>query len=77
MDKERGKEVQMITLREVTEDRLALFDADAFIQTACPRISIDGENFSRPVLSAIQAEALFGLWDCKDPQSFLERSSWL
>lgn len=75
---EHGKTVSIITLREVTEDRLAQFrDVNVFIQTACPRISLDGETFSRPVLSAPQAEALFELWRGGDVDFFLERSSWL
>ncbi len=75
---EKGKEVQMITLREINEDRLALFrKVDAFIQTACPRISIDGETFSRPVLSIPQTEALFEIWSGKATNTFLEKPSWL
>ncbi|MCL4437261.1 MAG: diphthamide biosynthesis enzyme Dph2 [Thaumarchaeota archaeon] len=75
---EHGREARLITLREVTEERLAPFrDLDAFIQTACPRISIDGSVFSRPVLSTPQAEALFRLWEGKDISAFLERSSWV
>ncbi|MEE9585929.1 MAG: diphthamide biosynthesis enzyme Dph2 [Nitrososphaerales archaeon] len=75
---EHGKEVQMITLREVTEDRLALFrNIDVFIQTACPRISVDGETFSRPILSIPQTEALFELWSGKEPNTFLEKPNWL
>jgi 2-(3-amino-3-carboxypropyl)histidine synthase len=62
----------------VTEERLApLRDVDAFIQTACPRISIDGSVFSRPVLSTPQAEALFDLWGGKALPAFLERPSWV
>ncbi|MFQ6134999.1 MAG: diphthamide biosynthesis enzyme Dph2, partial [Nitrososphaerales archaeon] len=75
---DHGKEVQMITLREVTEDRLALFrNVDIFIQTACPRISVDAETFSRPVLSLPQTEALFELWNSREPRTFLEKPHWL
>jgi 2-(3-amino-3-carboxypropyl)histidine synthase len=75
---EFGRDAQLITLREVTEERLAPFrDVDAFIQTACPRISIDGSVFSRPVLSTPQAEALFDLWGGKALPAFLERPSWV
>ncbi len=75
---DQGREVQMITLRELTEDRLALFrNVDAFIQTACPRISIDGETFSRTVLSIPQTEALFEIWSGNEPKAFLERPLWL
>jgi len=72
------KKAQLISLREITEDRLALFQGiDAFIQTACPRISLDGESFSKPVLSLPQAEALFELMDGRDLNEFLKKSCWL
>ena len=72
------KKVQLISLREITEDRLALFrGVDAFIQTACPRISLDGESFSKPVLSLPQAQALFELMDGRELNEFLEKSCWL
>jgi 2-(3-amino-3-carboxypropyl)histidine synthase len=74
----RGRRVQLIAMREITNDRLnVLTDLDAFIQTGCPRISIDGYVFSKPVLSAPQAEALFMLIDGKDPGDFLVRGHWL
>jgi 2-(3-amino-3-carboxypropyl)histidine synthase len=73
-----GKEVQMITLREITEDRLSIFtNIDGFIQTACPRISIDGENFSKPILSIPQIETLFRIWDGNDLGDFLEKPLWV
>ena len=73
-----GKEVQMITLREITEDRLSTFtNIDGFIQTACPRISIDGENFSKPILSIPQIETLFRIWDGNDLGDFLEKPLWV
>jgi 2-(3-amino-3-carboxypropyl)histidine synthase len=73
-----GKKVQILTLREITEDRLAIFrDIDAFIQTACPRISLDGVTYSRPVLSIPQTEALFDLWKGIMPEDYLEKPHWL
>ena len=75
---EHGKEVQLITLREITEDRLAMFNnINAFVQTACPRISIDGETFSRPVLSLPQTEMLLDIWEGKEPKAFLEKTCWV
>jgi len=75
---EYGKVVQPITLREITDERLVIFkNIDAFIQTACPRISIDGETFSKPILSIPQIEALFNIWDGKEPEVFLEKPLWL
>jgi 2-(3-amino-3-carboxypropyl)histidine synthase len=75
---EYGKVVQPITLREITDERLVIFkNIDAFVQTACPRISIDGETFSKPILSIPQIEALFNIWDGKEPEVFLEKPLWL
>ena len=75
---EHGKDVQMITIREITEERLAIFtNIEAFIQTACPRISIDGETFSKPILSIPQIESLFKIWEGEEPGDFLEKPLWL
>jgi 2-(3-amino-3-carboxypropyl)histidine synthase len=62
---ERYKEVILIALTEVTADRLQLFDADAFIEIACPRISTDNP-FNKPVLSVPQAYALIALLEGKE-----------
>jgi len=57
-----GKKVYHIILSEVTEENLQYFiDLDAFIQTGCPRISIDDqERFSRPILNYEQYLILIG-----------------
>ena len=74
----RGKDVRLIALREVTEDRLAMFpEIEAFIQTSRPRISIDGYTFSRTVLSSPQADALLKLLDGEDLGDFLVQGHWL
>jgi 2-(3-amino-3-carboxypropyl)histidine synthase len=60
-----GKYVRLIALTEVTDERLRVFnDIDAFIQVACPRLSIDDE-FSRPLLSVPQAYAMLSILDRK------------
>ncbi len=75
---DKGKQVAVIAMREVTDVRLGEFRGiDVFIQTACPRISVDGETFDRPVLSAPQAEALLLVLEGKDLGEFLERGHWL
>jgi 2-(3-amino-3-carboxypropyl)histidine synthase len=75
--RKHGREVLLIALRDITEERLAAFrDIEAFIQTACPRLSTD-DHFSKPVLSVPQAEALIGLWEGRDPGEFLLRAHWL
>jgi 2-(3-amino-3-carboxypropyl)histidine synthase len=74
-----GKKVQLIALREITSARLdELAGIDAFIQTGCPRISVDGYTFSKPVLSVPQAEELIRLLSGQtvDADLFV-RKNWL
>jgi 2-(3-amino-3-carboxypropyl)histidine synthase len=69
--------VQLIALTEVTNDRLMVFNnIDAFIQVACPRISIDNE-FTKPVLSVPQANALIRLLNKESIDDFLQIPHWL
>ncbi len=73
-----GRRVVQLAMRDVTPERLApLRDVDAFVQTACPRISIDGFNFDRPVLSIPQADALVRLLEGREIGEFLERPKWI
>ncbi|GIL65398.1 hypothetical protein Vafri_19153 [Volvox africanus] len=67
----REKEVPytLILMSEVSPPRLAMFpDLDAFVQIACPRLSIDwGEVFSRPTLTPYEAlvalDVVPGWWE--------------
>ncbi len=73
-----GRKVVRIALRDITPERLAPYrEIDAFIQTACPRISIDGFTFDRPVLSIPQADALVALMEGREMGEFLERPKWI
>jgi 2-(3-amino-3-carboxypropyl)histidine synthase len=73
-----GRTVVRLAMRDVTPDRLAPYrDIDAFVQTACPRISIDGFSFDRPVLSIPQADALVALLEGRQMGEFLERPKWI
>jgi 2-(3-amino-3-carboxypropyl)histidine synthase len=73
-----GRKVIELAMRDVTAERLAPHrEIEAFVQTACPRISIDGFNFDRPVLSIPQADALVALMEGREPGEFLERSKWI
>jgi 2-(3-amino-3-carboxypropyl)histidine synthase len=73
-----GRKVVQIALRDITAERLAPHrEIEVFIQTACPRISIDGFTFDRPVLSIPQADALVALMEGREPGEFLERSKWI
>ncbi len=73
-----GRKVVELAMRDVTPERLAPHrEVEAFIQTACPRISIDGFTFDRPVLSIPQADALVALMEGRKPGEFLERPKWI
>ncbi len=73
-----GRKVIELAMRDVTPERLAPHrEIEAFVQTACPRISIDGFTFDRPVLSIPQAGALVALMEGRKPGEFLERSKWI
>ena len=73
-----GRMVVQLAMRDITAERLAPHrEIEAFIQTACPRISIDGFTFDRPVLSIPQADALVALIEGREPGEFLERSKWI
>ena len=73
-----GREVVQLAMRDITPDALAPYrDIEAFVQTACPRISIDGFTFDRPVLSIPQADALVRLMEGREMGEFLERPKWI
>lgn len=73
-----GRKVVQLAMRDVTAERLAPHrEIEAFVQTACPRISIDGFTFDRPVLSIPQADALVALIEGREPGEFLERPKWI
>jgi 2-(3-amino-3-carboxypropyl)histidine synthase len=74
-----GKTVQLIALREITADRInSMTDIEAFVQTGCPRISVDGYNFSKPVLSVPQTDALLRLLSGSEvSMEMFERKHWL
>jgi 2-(3-amino-3-carboxypropyl)histidine synthase len=73
-----GRKVIQLAMRDITAERLGPHrEIEAFIQTACPRISIDGFTFDRPVLSIPQADALVALMEGRSPGEFLERSKWI
>jgi 2-(3-amino-3-carboxypropyl)histidine synthase len=73
-----GRRVVQLALRDITPERLAPHrEIEAFVQTACPRISLDGFNFDRPVLSIPQADALVALLEGREIGEFLERPKWI
>ena len=73
-----GREVVQLAMREITPERLAPYtDIEAFVQTACPRISVDGFSFGKPVLSIPQADALVGLMEGREMKDFFHRPKWI
>ena len=51
----------LITMDEVTPDRLRNFDLDAFVNTGCPRVTTDdGPQFHRPLLTPGEYEIAVG-----------------
>ena len=72
-----GKEVQLLALTDITNDRLKNFTGiDAFIQVACPRISTDNE-FDKPVLSTPQTNGLLKILKNEKLDNYLEIPHWL
>jgi 2-(3-amino-3-carboxypropyl)histidine synthase len=55
--RKRGRRCVLVLLSEVFPAKLALFkDVDAWVQVACPRLSIDwGAAFAKPLLSPYEA----------------------
>jgi len=71
---ETGLKATLLALREVTSSALMQFPGiDAFINTACPRISLDdAPNFSKPLLSLNETLVLLGEMKWED----LLRRGW-
>jgi len=59
---ETGKQVTLLTLREITPEALFQFpDIGAFVNTACPRVSLDdAPRFNRPIITFNEALVVLG-----------------
>jgi 2-(3-amino-3-carboxypropyl)histidine synthase len=58
---ENNDDAYLITMDEVTPDRLMNFDMDAFVNTGCPRITTDdGPQFDKPMLTPGEYEIAVG-----------------
>lgn len=57
-----GRRATLLALREITPERLIQFpDLDAFVNTACPRVALDGASrFPKPVLTVEEALVMLG-----------------
>ncbi|MGC8562857.1 MAG: diphthamide biosynthesis enzyme Dph2 [Thermoplasmata archaeon] len=61
---EAGKSPFMITLDLVRDEELLNFPADVYVNTACPRVTIeDYGTFSRPVITFYELQMALGLKD--------------
>jgi 2-(3-amino-3-carboxypropyl)histidine synthase len=60
--KKKGKTVTLLALREITSEALMQFPTiDAFVNTACPRISLDdASKFDKPVLTPNETMVMIG-----------------
>jgi 2-(3-amino-3-carboxypropyl)histidine synthase len=68
MIEEKGKKAYLLYLNEITPDNLLPFrKLDAFVNTACPRISIDDAGkFKGPVLTSVELEIVLGAREWED-----------
>ncbi len=58
---EDNDDAYLITMDEVTPDRLRNFDMDAFVNTGCPRVTTDdGPQFHKPMLTPGEYEIAVG-----------------
>jgi 2-(3-amino-3-carboxypropyl)histidine synthase len=60
---EKGFDYMVVLMSEISPGRIALFEdsVDAWIQIACPRLSIDwGDAFKKPLLTPFEAEIALG-----------------
>ncbi|MDA7943505.1 MAG: 2-(3-amino-3-carboxypropyl)histidine synthase subunit 1/2 [Nitrosopumilus sp.] len=72
-----GRRVQMFAMTDITNERLRnLSGIEAFIQSACPRISTDN-SFDMPVLSMPQARAMLEIIRGREAGPYLRARHWL
>jgi len=62
---ETGKHATLLALREITPEALLQFpDIEAFVNTACPRVSLDdASRFNKPVITFNEALVVLGEMD--------------
>ncbi|NQE06506.1 2-(3-amino-3-carboxypropyl)histidine synthase [ANME-1 cluster archaeon GoMg1] len=56
----KGLDAYLITMDEISEDKLLGFKVDAFVNTACPRLVEDFTHFKKPVISIKEFEVVLG-----------------
>jgi len=71
------EDTYLITMDEITPDRLLHFDADAYVNTACPRITTDdGPRYDDPVLTRVEFEIAVGERDWDDLEFDTFHGAW-
>ncbi|MCD1295016.1 diphthamide biosynthesis enzyme Dph2 [Methanocella sp. CWC-04] len=62
-----AEDAVLISIREISADRLLSFKVDAYVSTVCPRVAIDDAGrFPVPVLTPVEFEILKGLRKWED-----------
>ena len=64
--KEVAGDAVLITIREISPERLIAFKVDAYVSTVCPRVAVDDAlRFNVPVLTPVEFDIVKGLkkWD--------------
>lgn len=74
---ENNENAYLITMDEVTPDRLRNFDMDAFVNTGCPRITTDdGPQFHSPMLTPGEYEIAIGEKPLEDLEFDTFHGTW-
>ncbi|WP_435130187.1 diphthamide biosynthesis enzyme Dph2 [Halobaculum sp. D14] len=74
---ENNDNAHLITMDEVTPDRLRNFDFDAFVNTGCPRITTDdGPQFHKPMLTPGEYEIAVGNKPLEDLEFDTFHGTW-
>jgi len=63
---EKGKEACLLGMNHISADKLLGYGFDAYVSTACPRISIDdADNYDKPMLTPVELEIVLSVreWD--------------
>lgn len=65
--KETAGDAVLITIREISPERLIAFKVDAYVSTVCPRVAIDdASRFTVPVLTPVEFDIVKGLRKWED-----------
>ena len=74
---DNNENAYLITMDEVTPDRLLNFDMDAFVNTGCPRITTDdGPRFDKPMVTPGEYEIAMGNKPLEDLEFDTFHGTW-